>query len=170
MEKMKTLVLVRHGKSDWTFEELSDIDRPLKERGVNDSYKMAGRLKKQKIIPDLILSSSATRAIHSAIIFARQMGIPASKIVINENLYMATEKEILEIIKKTDDSVKTLFVFGHNPIFTILANEFVQESIDNIPTAGMVILNFEVETWAEIKKNRKSSDIFDFPKNLSKYD
>ncbi|MCK5170441.1 MAG: histidine phosphatase family protein, partial [Bacteroidales bacterium] len=73
MNSFKYLYIVRHGKSIQDYGNISDIDRPLKERGINDGYKMAERLLVQNKIPEKIISSSAVRALHSATIFARTL-------------------------------------------------------------------------------------------------
>ena len=61
---MKKLIIVRHGKSSWEYDGILDIDRPLKQRGIRNGYEMAQRLSEADIVPDLIYSSSASRALH----------------------------------------------------------------------------------------------------------
>ena len=62
---MKTLYIVRHAKSSWEYESIKDIDRPLKKRGINDAHLMSNLLVKKINRPDLLLSSSANRALHT---------------------------------------------------------------------------------------------------------
>ena len=81
---MKTLYLIRHAKSDRSIGELSDIDRPLNQRGYNDAHKMSLILKDKKIIPDLIISSPAIRALSTALIFCRNLNIDPKTIEINQ--------------------------------------------------------------------------------------
>jgi len=162
---MKNLYIVRHGKSTWDLEGISDIDRPLKERGINDGYVMAKKLLSQNRIPEIIMSSPAARALHSATIFARTFIYPYSKMVINEALYLTGTGSTLVIIQQTDDDVPSLMIFGHNPTFTDLANYFVHNEIDNIPTTGIVGLQFETISWKDIKSLGPKDWFFDFPKN-----
>ena len=75
-QTMKTLFIVRHGKSSWDYETVKDIDRPLGERGIHDAEKVAGRLRKSGRKPELMISSPATRALHTATIFQRILEIP----------------------------------------------------------------------------------------------
>jgi len=164
MENQKQLHIIRHGKSSWDFDEISDIDRPLSPRGVNNAYMMARRLKDNGIIPDLIISSPANRALYTAVIFARVMEIPWNKIDINENIYMGYSEDILRILEKIDNKYSSVFIFGHNPTFTVLANHFLAEQVDNIPTAGMVGLTFSLSGWNEVAKTRPDSEYFDYPK------
>ncbi len=88
MQEYKELYIVRHGKSTQDYGNVSDIDRPLKERGVNDGYAMAKRLLSKNKIPELILTSPAVRALHSATIFARTFNSPFEKIVLNKDIYL----------------------------------------------------------------------------------
>ena len=91
---MKTLFIVRHGKSEWGYDDVSDIDRSLKERGINDGYEMAGRLLKKKNIPELIITSTATRASHSALIFSRVLHMREESLIFSKDLYRAGTEEI----------------------------------------------------------------------------
>jgi phosphohistidine phosphatase len=80
------------------------------------------------------------------------LGDSFDKLKITENLYLRDEDELIEIIKTVDDKLNTLAVFGHNPGFTNLANYFSKDFYDNIPTAGMVLLRFNVDRWNEIDR------------------
>ena len=63
---MKTILLLRHAKSSWKEAGLTDHARPLNKRGLRDAPRMGTLIAEQKIQPDLILSSSAVRAIRTA--------------------------------------------------------------------------------------------------------
>jgi phosphohistidine phosphatase len=149
----KRLVIVRHGKSTWDYGGVEDIDRPLKEKGINYSYDVARMLKNDAVVPGLIISSPATRALHTAIIFARILDFSCEKIIIKEGLYEASENEVLKMIGQTPDDIEVLMVFGHNPFSSSLANRFLQGGIDNVPTSGAVLLDFPVDKWNEISKS-----------------
>src|SRR4030042_2183086 len=147
---MKTIFFVRHAKSSWDDTELSDSDRPLKDRGVNDSYEMADRLVKKKINPDLIFSSFAVRAIHTATIFAGALKYPYDQICINESLYGASIKDISEMIMKLDNKFQNVMIFGHNPYTTEIVNELISDSIENVPTCGVVCIKFKIDKWKNL--------------------
>ena len=161
---MKELLIVRHGKSDWSDEELEDVDRPLKLRGVNDVYNMAKKLANKNIIPEYVISSPANRALNTAIIFMRVLNIPYKNITISNYLYFSPINEILKEIYKINNNVSSIMLFGHNPTFTNFANIFVKNQIDNIPTSGVVVLHFNVKKWDAIDKNNLCEEYFDFPK------
>ena len=74
---------------------------------------------------------------------------------------------MLDIIKQTEDNIGSLMVIGHNPTFTDLANHFVNDKIDNMPTTGILGLKFESNSWSEIDKLQPNEWFFDFPKNMN---
>lgn len=163
---MKRLVLIRHGKSTWDYHDLKDIDRPLNERGVKSAYEMADRCVKRDLQPDLIVTSTATRALSTAIIFSRVLDYDTAKLSITKDLYHADAHEILDVVKQTDNSVETLFVFGHNPGFTEFPNSITNEYIGNVPTAGMVCIKLNIDDWSKINFSEKGDTVFfDYPKN-----
>jgi phosphohistidine phosphatase len=168
MKNNKVLHIVRHSKSSWKYENALDIDRPLKNKGIRNTYIMAERIK-ERVRPDLIISSPADRAIHTAIIYARMLSYPVEKIQLNDILYNNHEGVILNLILKTDDAYDTIFVVGHNPTFTNLANYFFEKSIDNIPTSGIVTVGFNTNEWKSISKENVESVHIDFPKKSKDY-
>jgi phosphohistidine phosphatase len=163
---MKTLIIVRHGKSSWDNPCLGDRERPLKERGVNDAGKMAAQLLEMKEIPELILSSPAKRALHTAEIFAETFAYPSGKIVIENDLYFQGSRTISDLVRSQDNQYDKLMIAGHNPDFTELANQFLSQTLYNLPTAGVVILHFDCENWKDISRKNLMKDIYLIPKKL----
>jgi phosphohistidine phosphatase len=164
MKKRKTLHIVRHAKSSWDYESISDIDRPLKLKGIQNAYEMARRIKIRNTLPDLMITSPANRAIHTAIIFARVFEFPLDKIMIKEDMYEAEEKYVMDMINKTDNGISSLMIFGHNPELTNFANIFVKDTIDNIATTGIVSLVFDTDNWKDVSQKNLVSENFDYPK------
>ncbi len=160
----KSLHIVRHGKSSWDLEGISDIDRPLSPRGINNAYLMAKKLSERKVVPDLFLTSPANRALHTAIIFARILKFPYERIAIDDSIYMGYTEELISLIRSQEASVSQILIFGHNPAFTSLANQLMEHYVDNIPTSGMVSLSYDIESWEEIGKVKPENDFFDYPK------
>lgn len=163
---VKILVIIRHGKSTWDYEGVSDYDRPLKESGIFNTITISQKIKGMGITPDLIISSPANRALHTALIVAREMHYPMDKVVISNVLYGESDDDVLKSVKNTDNQVNCLFIFGHNPVFTDLPNKFLKNPIENLPTSGAIILNFEVPTWKDISKKCLISELAIFPKSL----
>lgn len=161
---MKKIILVRHAKSSWDDPFLNDHDRPLADRGIADAPKMAKRLKKKGIVPDLILSSTALRAAETAKITAKILGRSEDDISWEKGLFHALPNQILKIIRMQKDSVNTLLVFGHNPGFNDLIT-YLGGDLDNLPTSGQFGFRLKSEHWAELSPETAEVWFFDFPKN-----
>ena len=160
---MKTLILVRHAKSSWKHPGLPDRLRPLNKRGQHDAPVMGKRLAKREITPDLIVSSPAARAMATAESIAREIGHPEEEIRADERLYGASAFELLEIIQELDDALEHVMLIGHNPGLTDLANDLGCD-IDNIPTCGIVEMEFDTDSWAHVDDVDPACVDFDYPK------
>jgi phosphohistidine phosphatase len=161
---MKTLVIVRHAKSSWDNPGLSDHQRPLNKRGKRDAPVMGARLVEWGPPVDRVISSSAVRALTTAEIITREMGLPWDEIRVEDALYHATEEEMLEIIQEQDDYLDGVMLFGHNPGMTCLVNDLSNLDLGNLPTCGIVILQFEVGSWTEVGEVQAISAQLDYPK------
>ncbi|MGB0368590.1 MAG: SixA phosphatase family protein [Flavobacteriales bacterium] len=148
---MKTLVVIRHGKSSWKHPDLKDYHRPLKQRGVNNAFSVASELTKRGIEPDLILSSPAVRALDTAIIIATNMAFPLDRIATESSIYEASVSVLLEALSVIPDENETVLFFGHNPGFTALINQLQEEQLFNLPTCGTMAIELPIDSWSEIK-------------------
>jgi phosphohistidine phosphatase len=167
---MKTLFLMRHAKSSWDFPELSDHDRPLNKRGRNDAPLMGQQLLSRDVNPDLILSSTAVRAITTASLVAKELDYDREKIQAQENIYKAGRSELIKIIQHVPDEINCLIVVGHNPILTEVANKLSPEAVTDMPTSGVVALEFDCNSWLDISGEKSKILFFDFPKNYKQKD
>ena len=159
----RQLFIIRHGKSSWE-SIVNDIDRPLTERGVNNSYEMALRLKKAGQIPQLIYSSPAARALHTAVIMFKTWDLPDYNLHISNQLYLPELNDIEELIYEIPDEVSSAAIFGHNPGFTEFANRFLPSPLENLPTAGVAIIDLELDSWTELFRGKITGTSVDFPK------
>ncbi|GAB3217917.1 histidine phosphatase family protein [Algoriphagus aestuariicola] len=160
---MKKIILVRHAKSAWDNPNLSDHDRPLAERGLNDAPRMAKRLKNRGIHADLLLSSSALRAKETAKIIAKELGYPKDKIILEPSLFHASPHAILKYLQSQDDRHQTVLVFGHNPGFTDLI-VYLGGDIDNLPTSGQFGFKLKSGFWKDLKPENVEPWFVDYPK------
>lgn len=161
---MKKIILVRHAKSAWDNPLLNDHDRPLADRGIADAPKMAKRLKKRGVIPDLLISSTALRAAETAKITAKALDFPLEKIIWEKLLFHGSPHQILKIIRMQSDSINTLLIFGHNPGFNDLIT-YLGGDLENLPTSGQFGFILKSAHWAEISSENAEVWFFDFPKN-----
>ncbi|MFO8021955.1 MAG: histidine phosphatase family protein [Perlabentimonas sp.] len=165
MGNTKTLFILRHAKSSWDDASKSDFDRPLNNRGVKDANIMAKELADKLSKLDLILASSANRAASTAQIFAHTLNFPEGKLRFDDSIYTAHEGDIENIVKELPDDHTQVLIVGHNPTLTYFANRYYPEHIGNMPTAGIVMLEFNANSWSKVSKENLASYFFDFPKN-----
>jgi phosphohistidine phosphatase len=166
---MKKLFIIRHAKSSWDNPELDDFDRPLNKRGQKDAPRMGKRLKEKRITPDMMLSSPAERALATCQAIASVLQFDQSKIKTDKRLYHAPEDEILHVVRNLKDSPRdseeVVMIFGHNPGLTAFANALLNETIDNIPTCGIVAAELPVERWQDVTFGCGEMLFLDFPKS-----
>jgi phosphohistidine phosphatase len=164
---MKTLCVIRHAKSSWDQPGLSDFDRPLNDRGKRDAPRMGKRLKEKGVHPDVMISSPAKRAFSTCKRIAAVLGFAEEKIKTERALYHADEEEILSAVRKINDKHHVAMVFGHNPGLTEFANLLSDKDnvIDNVPTCGVVVFDFKVDSWTQINFGNGEFVFFDFPKS-----
>ena len=161
----RRLVMIRHAKSSWANPLQSDFERPLNDRGEHDAPMMGERLKKQNIIPDLIIASPAKRAKQTAKKVAKAIGYDEDKIQWIEKLYHCIPQVFEEVLYEVSDDVQTVFIVAHNPGITEFVNELSSEfSIDNMPTCGMVGAEVELKHWEMFPSAQKKVFLFEYPK------
>lgn len=161
---MLRLVLLRHGKSSWDDARLDDFERPLAPRGLRNVPEMGRRLARRELVPDLVVSSPAVRALATARGVARELGYREDRIREAPELYLASPDEILTVIRDTPAGVGTLMIVGHNPGLTELANRLDDIRLDNMPTAAMLCVEFNAASWADIRPAEAELCWFDYPK------
>ena len=142
---------------------IEDIDRPLVEDGIEDAYKMGSWMKKNKHIPDLFITSPAVRAYGTAMVFARTLDYPLNKIKINKKLYECGEEGFLEIISSIKDEYDSVILFGHNPDISYTATKLIEDFADDLPTTGIVSIDFKVKSWEEIESTKGELKFFKHP-------
>jgi len=150
----KKILFIRHGKA--TQEFMPDMERFITEKGIKRTHKHTKKLKEKGIYPDLIISSPAVRAQETAQIIAQNFDYDIDKIEINEHLYFSSEQTIINIIRSLPNNITTVFLVGHNNLWTDLADEFSSEDIWHLRTSGIFGVQFDTENWAEILTAKKS--------------
>ena len=160
---MKSLILIRHAKSGWDLP-VQDKDRELIPVGIESIKKVAQ--KAISILPDKfeIWSSSAKRASQTAALFCENASIQKDKISFNDNLYTFDDSTLEKIIKKCDNDVQNLIIFGHNGAITDFVNKFGNKLISNVPTSGLVFIKFEQNNWTDVQNGQTFHTIF--PKEI----
>lgn len=151
---MKTLYLVRHAKSSWDYEDIKDIDRPLKERGIQDAYLISGVLSKKIDTPSVFVSSCANRALHTSMIFSYVFNYPLAYLKISKSLYSFSDGYLIKTVKALDNSFNSAIIFSHDHGISDFVNKFGDKIIDHVPTCGVVGITFNTDHWKNIKNGK----------------
>jgi len=147
MPAKRQLILIRHTKSSWDDLSMPDYDRPIRKDRIDDAKKMAAKLKELKLEPDLIICSPAKRTRQTVEYFYDKLKYTPEKIQFEKRIYESSAEEILQVVRETNAKVKTLVLVGHNPSITDFANLFIHEKVNEVPTTGVVWLQFENPDW-----------------------
>ncbi len=153
----KILLLLRHAKSNRNIEVI-DFERPLKKRGLRDAKTMGRWLSDQMLVPELILSSPAERAITTARKVCKAMNLETSLIKTDERIYNANPELLKQILQTCPETLHTLMLVGHNPAFEELLIDLADTPVEIpedgklLPTTALAELRF-TGTWAKISSH-----------------
>jgi phosphohistidine phosphatase len=167
---MKTLYLLRHAKSSWDDAALADHDRPLAPRGRRATKLLAGYLRGEGIVPELVLCSSARRARETLEGIASALGDQV-EVQIAPELYGGTEDDLIERVRVIADGVRSAMLIGHNPAVQALALDLAASGrkldriADKYPTGALATLAFE-GSWPELPRGSAELVAFVRPKDL----
>lgn len=137
---MKLLTLLRHAKSSWNDEDLSDHDRPLNKRGRQDAPMMARRLMEQSVDPDLVLCSTALRARETLSLFTDICAMAEHQIHYVDGLYLASVGKLASLIAGSSRQASHLLLVGHNPGLEDLLMQVTSRNDLTMPTCAMAQL------------------------------
>lgn len=146
---MKSLYLLRHGKSDWDAEFDRDRDRPIGKRGRRAARKIAGFMESHDIRPDIVLSSDALRTRQTIGHVLDELDWPQNLVRYDERLYLAPVERLYEVVHELESETSVLVV-GHEPTLARAVSRITGTSGIDVPTATLVGIELDVERWAEM--------------------
>ena len=142
--------MLRHAKSDWYSDANTDFERPLNKRGKTDAPRMGEEIMERGIVPDHILSSPAKRAVSTAKRVAKSSGYKG-KIEFLDDFYFGAIADIIDHVRKLDNSIKRVMLVGHNPIWEQISEKLIDGNYDiEMPTASLVSIDIEIDSWQEL--------------------
>jgi phosphohistidine phosphatase len=171
---MKRLCLLRHAKSDRSDPAAPDFERGLNARGREAAPAMGRYLRRQRLLPDMVLCSAARRARETW-----ELAAPASKAAIpveySERLYLAAAPQILRLVRQLPESAGSALLLGHNPGFHMLALALVGAGDAaararlqaKFPTAALAVVDFDVRRWRDIGEGQGLLERFVAPRDLA---
>tara|TARA_B100002051_G_C16739177_1_gene643185 strand:+ start:1944 stop:2435 length:492 start_codon:yes stop_codon:yes gene_type:complete len=146
---LKTIILFRHGKSNWNALYKSDHERPIAKRGIKAARKIGQYIYDKKNIPDLVICSSAVRARQTAEL-AISAGNWGSPLVIEKKLYGADSASLIKILKEQKDKNNSICITGHEPTMSSFINRYSNGGIVKFPTATISRIDYNIDTWCNI--------------------
>jgi phosphohistidine phosphatase len=170
---MKRLSLLRHAKSDRSDPAAADFDRGLTNRGRQAAPAMGRYLRRQKLVPDIVLCSAARRARETWELAAAALKaeIPVEY---SERLYLAGPGQILRLLHQLPETTESALLIGHNPGFHALALQLLGSGDGEaraqlqakFPTAALAVIDFEVERWGDLAAGKGKLERFLAPRDL----
>jgi phosphohistidine phosphatase len=145
---MKRLYVLRHAKSSWDDASLADYDRPLNDRGLETAPFMGRLMRERGYLPDAVISSPANRARTTAKLACEAAGV-RSPILFDEQIYEASPQTLVKVLSSVDDKADSAMVVGHNPGMEGLIR-FLTGETAAMPTAGLAVIDLDIENWSEI--------------------
>ena len=161
----RTLVLIRHAKSDRDQPWPDDFSRPLSMRGTHDAVRLAPEVVAAIPPVSLVLSSPAVRALSAATIFSRSIQDGHALLQLRPELYHATPRVMLNVLSSVADSRSCVLLFAHEPGLSGLVTKLRTEPLDHLPTCGAVGLGLVGATWAEALRGPAEHLFHITPKN-----
>ncbi|MBF0158236.1 MAG: histidine phosphatase family protein [Magnetococcales bacterium] len=166
------LLLMRHAKSAWDTDARTDFERPLADRGQKDAPRMGDWLKKEKLVPEYIVSSSAERAKQTAVMVCDVLDIKHKRINWDVRIYGAGTEELLEVLANVPAKTKSVLMVGHNPGLEFLFSHLVGSNKHNDFDVGLIktatIVHLKVpEDWSALNAGCATLVTVKHPKDLS---
>lgn len=150
---MKTLAILRHGKSSWSDPDLADFDRPLNKRGERASRSIGRELRRRDLVFDLVIASPAKRVVETIAHLSRGYE-QALQPQWDERVYEADATRLLQVLREVDAGHDLVLLVGHNPglqeLASILVNAFSPARsalLDHFPTAALAVLRLPAGDW-----------------------
>ena len=140
---------MRHAKSSWKDLNLQDHDRPLNKRGRHDSPLMGKLLRNQKILLDLIISSTALRAETTANLFTKAFKYKG-EIVLEDLVYRTRPIDILNLLSKYSDKYSSILLVGHNPTVEGVIEMLTASPGITMSTCALAHLTLTIDSWTEL--------------------
>lgn len=154
----RQLLILRHAKSAWDAAVANDFDRPLSKRGKHDAPRIGGWLRRQGLVPDLVVSSPAKRARKTTTKVCQELGIPKQEIRWDARIYEATTDTLLAVLSECRADAQTVMLVGHNPgledLLAYLCGADLSLPADGklLPTAALARLRV-VPDWKHLQAN-----------------
>lgn len=161
---MLTLTLIRHAKSSWQHTDISDFERPLNQRGLNDLPGLIARTTQRLPVPDRLIFSGARRTLQTSQPLAEAWQLDSSRYLERQTAYEASLNSLLMLLQEQPDDCQHLVLVGHNPGMSQLLAFLTNTSPGHYPTAAVAHLHLHINSWQAIQQGCADLQSFDYPK------
>jgi phosphohistidine phosphatase len=162
----KYLYLLRHAESTQKQLHENDKDRQLSSRGIKEALMIGTYLFKQNTPLNIIMSSTASRALTTANLVTDALKIDSEKISPQDDLYEASPRTFLQFVSELDDTLQHVMCVGHNPTISYLAEHFTKSEIGDMVPGGLSIISFDIHSWKEVSEGNGELERYVFPDML----
>ena len=163
---MKRLLLMRHGEAYPSSYGVSDHDRALTDNGVFTNKLMVNKIVEKNISFDLMLTSSASRALSTCELAASLLNYDEKKIKVVPSIYNCTFNHLEQIILKIDSHYNSTAIFGHNPSFHTMSGYLFDNTIIRFPESSMICVDFHADTWQKCFISKKTIKFLNYSDNV----
>jgi len=153
----RTLLLMRHAKSSWKQSDLPDHERPLKRRGESDAYAVAEAMRRVRLAPDLIVTSTAVRARSTAKRVLHAFG-GNIEMIQDGRLYDAMPSAYLHVMKDIPSESQTALIIGHNPAISDFCTLIADRQV-KLRTADVVQIELPIPDWSHYRIERDEGHV-----------
>ena len=145
---MKQIYILRHAKSSWDNTKLSDFERPLSKRGINDAVKLGKFILANKIRVSNVICSNARRTKDTFDLISKDLDFSIEKVTYTDNLYYGEPYKIIEMIKNLDEKDLSVLIVGHNPTLHMLIEKLTNKFIHKFATCNLANITSK-KTWKD---------------------
>jgi phosphohistidine phosphatase len=160
------LHLIRHAQAEEA-GQYTDFYRPLTQKGMMDSARIANKFAESKPAVDLIICSDAERTIRTAEIYADFLKMDSEATQKVNTLYNGRLQEYMDCINQIDNACQGVLLVGHNPFISYVAEYLTGENFGEVPTSGLISIRFELDQWPLISKKTGSSILYQTPNDFN---
>lgn len=165
----KRLILMRHGKSSWKQNDVSDHDRELNGRGRRSADAIGGWMAERGYLPDEVLCSSSERTRETWARAAERMeGAPKATVL--PALYLATPQTLFDVLAGAQG--ECVAMLAHNPGIAAFAGMLMAElpthsGFERFPTLATLVADFDIDRWSALELETGRPVDFIVPRELT---
>ncbi len=160
---MRTLLLLRHAKSQNAEAGLPDFDRALNDRGRKEAQAVGTFMRKQSLRLDLVVSSPARRARETTELVLASADLPV-EVRYDQRVYEAGPLRLLEVLSQIEEERNTVLLVGHNPGFEELVR-LLTDRLEHMATGTLAKIDLEAVGWSKLPEEKGTLDWILKPKD-----